>query len=180
VCARYDGSGTQPDGTLLPAANDGTSGVAVMLEILRLRRASGFQPRRSMLFAVWTGGDWEQSGAHEYLATLGQYSSAEVVAVVNLNGLGRGGSELCVRGDARLADLVLRSAESDGIVGREGATPLHAYQSAFSAPTVTVGWRDEGLLPAQDTPDQISATKLSDAGQAINLALITLAREYEY
>jgi hypothetical protein len=57
---------------------------------------------------------------------------------------------------------------------------FHYYQSAFTAPTVTVGWSDDGLTPADDTMDRISATKLGEAGQMVNLALITLSREYEY
>jgi hypothetical protein len=43
-----------------------------------------------------------------------------------------------------------------------------------------VGWQDDGSPAAQDTLDRISATKLGEAGQSINLMLITLCREYEY
>jgi len=180
VAAHYDGPGRQPDGTLLQSANDGLSGIATMLEILRLWTARGFQPRRTILFAAWTGGEWEHSGAHEYLTAQAPYSVLRTVAVINLNELGRGGEQLLVHGNAKLVDLVLRSAESTGVSAKEGKTKQHPYQIAFAAPMVTVGWDNNAIPPTQDTADRISASKLGEAGQVINLALITLSREYEY
>ncbi len=180
VAAHYDGAGRQPDGTVLQGANDGASGVAVMLEILRLWTARGFQPRRTMYFAAWAGGEWEHSGAHEYLTVQSPYSVLEIAAVINLDGLGRGGNELRVSGDAKLADLLLRTADSNGVPAREGATGHHPYQNAFRAQNLTVGWADDGLPPTEDTIDNINVAQLSVAGQAINLALITLGREYDY
>ena len=180
VAAHYDGPGRQPDGTLLQSANDGLSGIATMLEILRLWTARGFQPRRTILFAAWTGGEWEHSGAHEYLTAQAPYSVLRTVAVINLNELGRGGEQLLVHGNAKLVDLVLRSAESTGVSAKEGKIKQHPYQIAFAAPMVTVGWDNNAIPPTQDTADRISASKLGEAGQVINLALITLSREYEY
>jgi len=180
VTAHYDGAGRQPDGTVLEGANDDAAGVATMLEILRLWTRRAFQPRRTMLFAAWTGGEWEYSGAHEYVASQAPYTILETVAVVNLDGLGRGSNELLIGGDAKLVDLLLRSAESNGIPAREGDISHYPYQNAFKAPTVTVGWSDDGIPPQEDTVDRISVSQLGAAGQAINLALITLSREYEY
>ncbi|MGB9879778.1 MAG: M28 family metallopeptidase, partial [Anaerolineae bacterium] len=180
VSAHYDSAGRQPDGTVLYGANDGASGIAVMLEILRLWTETGFQPRRTMLFAAWSGGEWEHSGAHEYIATQAPYSVWQTVAVVNLDGLGRGGSEWVVSGDAKLVDLFMRTAESSGIPARANSPRYHPYYNAFSAPMVVVGWNDDGLPPTEDTLEHINPAQLSAAGQAINLALITLGREYEY
>ena len=180
VAARYDAEGRQPDGSLLPGANDSASGVAAMLEILRLWKANGFQPRRSMLFAAWTGGDWAHSGAHEYADTLGQYTASETVAVINLNGLGRGDGALAFQGDSRLVELLTRCAESRGVGVGTGRLRLHSYQTAFAAPTITVGWGDDQTPLAGDTRESLSAAKLADAGQVVNLALITLSREYSY
>ena len=100
--------------------------------------------------------------------------------MVNLDALGRGGSDLIARGTDRLVDLLLRASDNSGIPAREGQTKYHPYQSAFAASSVTVGWSDDGIPPTQDTADKISASKLGEAGQAINLALITLGREYDY
>jgi ABC-type dipeptide/oligopeptide/nickel transport system permease subunit len=180
VAAHYDGSGRQPDGTLFESANDGATGVGVMLEILRLWSASGFQPRRTMFFAAWTGGDWERSGAHDYLQAQAVYSVLETVAVVNLDGLGRGNDDLVVSGDRTLVELLLRVADSSGVSAREGKTVYHPYQTAFGAPTVTVGWSDDATPPTEDTVDRINISQLGEGGQAINLALITLGREHDY
>ena len=180
VSAHYDGLGRQPDGTLLAGANDGPSGVATMLEILHLWKTSGFQPRRTVLFAAWAGVEWEHSGAHEYVETLGKYSTLETVAVVNLNGLARGAGNLLVQGDAHLTDLMLRSAESGGTQAAAGNLRRHPYEAAFQAPTISIGWANGQTPPEQDTFDTLSAARLGEAGQVINLTLITLSREYAY
>ncbi|MBM4430811.1 MAG: M28 family peptidase, partial [Chloroflexi bacterium] len=180
VAAHYDGIGAQPDGTILHGANEATSGVAVMLEILRLWTSTGFQPRRTILFAAWAGGEWEHSGAHEYLAAQATYSTLETVAVVNLDGLGGEGSELLISGGSKLTDLLLRCAESSGVAARVGQATNRPYHSAFRAEQVTVGWSDDSLQPAEDTWDKINAAQLGAAGQVINLALITMGREYDY
>jgi ABC-type dipeptide/oligopeptide/nickel transport system permease subunit len=180
VAAHYDSAGRQPDGTVFESANDGASGIAVMLEILRLWTSSGFQPRRTMYFVAWTGGEWDHSGAHEYLESQAVYSVLETVAVVNLNGLGRGSSDLVVSGNGTLVDLLLRAADSSGVSARGGQTRYHPYQRAFRAPSVTIGWGDDGSVPTQDTVDKISVSQLGEAGEAVNLALITLGREYDY
>nr|MBC7244761.1 M28 family peptidase [Chloroflexota bacterium] len=180
VSAHYDSAGRQPDGTVFHSANDGASGIAVMLEILRLWTETGFQPRRTMLFAAWSGGEWEHSGAHEYLAAQAPYSILKTVAVVNLDGLGRGGSELIVSGDEKLTELFLRTAESSGIPAKSNTMRYHPYYTAFSAPMVAIGWSDDGLPASEDTFDHINPSQLNAAGQAVNLALITLSREYEY
>jgi ABC-type dipeptide/oligopeptide/nickel transport system permease subunit len=180
IATHYDGPGRLPNGSVLQSANNGASGVAVMLEILRLWTSTGFQPRRTVYFVAWSGGEWEHSGAHEYIAAQAPYSILETVAVVNLDRLGRGGSELIAGGDANLVNLLLRTADSNGIPARTDGTRRHAYQTAFQAPQLTVQWSDDGLSPAEDVLENINFDQLGAAGQAINLALITVGREYEY
>lgn len=180
VSTHYDSPGPEPDGGIFSAANDGASGVGVMLEIIRLWSTSGFQPRRTVYFVAWAGGEWQHSGAHEYLRDQAVYSVLDVVAVINLDGLGRGGPELTASGDAGLTGLVRRAGESSGVAVRPGSAHSHPYQQAFSEPTVTVGWSDDPTLPTQDIAASLSEAQLGSAGQAVNLALITLAREYAY
>ena len=180
VSTHYDGGGRQPDGALWQQASQGTSGVSIMLEILRLWRTSGFQPRRTILFAAWVGGDWEYSGAHEYASSYAGYSVARTVAVINLGNLGYGTDNLSATGDSRLTDLLVRSAQSTGLTVSEGPLPQHAYYHAIPAPALTVGWNNPDLHPAEDTVDLVSSARLSEAGHLINLMLITLSREYDY
>jgi len=180
VSTHYDNPGLQPDGTVFTEANDGISGVGVMLEVLRLWRTSGFQPRRTLYFVAWAGGDWQNSGAHEYLRNQGVYSVLDLVAVINLDGLGRGGPELAAAGDAGLVDLLRRAGDSSGVAVRQGWVTDRPYHHAFDGPTVTVGWSEDPTAPTEDTVSTLSATQLGGAGQTINLALITVGREYAY
>jgi len=180
VAAHYDGIGRQPDGAVLESANSSTSGVATMLEILHLWSVREFQPRRTMIFAAWAGGEWEYSGAHHYAEAHARYSATDTVAVINLNGLGRGGKDLLAEGNAELVDLMLRSAEATGLSARQGGTRSFPYQRAFTEPTLTIGWSDSFLPPERDSADTMSASRLAQAGQAINLTLITISREYDY
>jgi hypothetical protein len=85
-----------------------------------------------------------------------------------------------VSGTGRLVSLLRRASDNSGVPTKVGQANYHPYQSAFAASSVTVGWSDDGTPPTKDTADKISATKLGEAGQAINLALITLGREYDY
>ncbi len=180
VSTHYDNPGLQPDGSLFVAANDGASGVGVMLEILRLWSTSGFQPRRTLYFVAWAGGEWEHSGAHEYLRSQAVYSVLDLAAVVNLDGLARGRPELAASGDATLVDLFQRAGNSSGVPVRQGRSRDHPYYHAFDAREVTVGWSDDRALPTEDTAHSLSEAQLGSAGQTVNLALITLAREYDY
>jgi hypothetical protein len=180
VSTHYDNPGREPNGSLFTAANDGATGVGVMLEIVRLWSTSGFQPRRTVYFVAWAGGDWEHGGAHEYLRNQAIYSVRDLVAVVNLDGLGRGGSTLAASGSADLLDLVQRAGDSNGITVRQGQSHNRPYHQAFAAPLVIIGWSEDHTPATEDTVDTLSEVKLDGAGQTINLALITLAREYDY
>ena len=102
------------------------------------------------------------------------------MAVVNLNGLARGAGNLLVQGDAHLTDLMMRSAESGGTHAAAGNLRRHPYEAAFQAPTISIGWANGQTPPEQDTFDTLSAARLGEAGQVINLTLITLSREYAY
>ncbi|HEY86210.1 MAG TPA: ABC transporter permease subunit, partial [Chloroflexi bacterium] len=54
VMAPYDSPPPDPDGLERPAANDNASGVAVMLEAIRVMQESGYQPNRTFLFVAYS------------------------------------------------------------------------------------------------------------------------------
>jgi len=102
------------------------------------------------------------------------------VAVINLAGLAGGGDQLLVAGQQDLQDLFLRSAQgSIPATAEQGLVP-RSYQTAFGDAFVSLGWDPSALTLADDTFSNLDLGKLSVAGQALNLALITLAREYAY
>jgi len=59
-----------------------------MLEIARLWTEQEFQPRRSVLFAAWAGGDLRYSGAHGFRDRPGVLGLHTIVAVIHLDRLG--------------------------------------------------------------------------------------------
>ena len=50
-----------------PNASDNTSGVAVMLEAMRILKAIGAQPRRTIRIALWSGEEQGLHGSREYV-----------------------------------------------------------------------------------------------------------------
>jgi Zn-dependent M28 family amino/carboxypeptidase len=57
------------DGGLHPGADDNASGVAALLEIARAFAAGGRAPRRTVIFAFWTGEEEGHLGSAHYVRT---------------------------------------------------------------------------------------------------------------
>ncbi|MDY7080091.1 MAG: M28 family peptidase, partial [Chloroflexota bacterium] len=195
VSCHYDGLGRAPDGTLYPGANSNASGVATMLEIARLWQEREFQPRRSVLFVAWAGGELPYSGAHYFRdRRSGFISHYNISAVIHLDRLGTPtGDELVVRQMGRrdtLFNLLASSAERLEVSIAQGLALRHHYQRVFSGErddnfgglngTLIVTWGDPEPTMTDDTLDKIDPQHLSQAAQVINLTLITAAHEPRY
>jgi len=186
VSCHYDGPGRAPDGTLYPSADGDGSGVAVMLEIARLWQEQAFQPRRSVLFAAWAGGDLRYSGAHGFQDRPGVLGSYDTIAVVHLDRLGgTTGDGLVVRqvsGQDKLFNLLVNSASRLDVPVAQGGVLRHTYQELLSGRygTLVVTWGDPPPALADDTLDRIDPHRLGQAAQVVNLTLITAAHEPRY
>jgi len=187
VSCHYDGPGRAPDGTIYPGANGNASGVAVMLEIARLWQEQEFQPRRSVLFAAWAGGEWPYSGAHHFYDERRNFLSRyDIAAVIHLDRLGSDiGDGLVVyqvSGRDNLLNLLVSSADKLGVDVTQGPALRHRYQRLFNgrSGTLVVTWGNPPPALANDTPEHINAQHLSQAAQVVNLALITAAHESRY
>jgi hypothetical protein len=190
ISCHYDGLGRAPDGTLYPGANSNASGVAVLLEIARIWQQQGFQPRRTVVFAAWGGGNLRYSGAHGFRDRPGILGSFDFSAVVHLDRLGTPtGDALAVRrlgGGDELFDRLVSSADRFGVGIYEGAGVRYPYQSVFRDEyvgqngTVLITWGDPQPALADDTVDNISLEHLTQAAEVINLTLITAAHEPAY
>ncbi len=94
IGAHYDhfGRGAYADhaedrGKLHPGADDNASGVAVMLE---LARTLAKQPQpRSLVFVAFTGEETGRLGSRYYVQHAGAYPAAHVMAMLNLDTVGR-------------------------------------------------------------------------------------------
>jgi len=106
VAAHLDHLGTGwPDarkgeqGKVHPGANDNASGVAVLLELAHAIAAQGPQ-KRTVVFAAFTGEEAGLRGARRFVDGLGPKASERVMAMVNLDTVGRrdGAKKLLVLG----------------------------------------------------------------------------------
>jgi hypothetical protein len=163
-----------------------------MLEIARLWKEQEFQPRRSVLFAAWAGGELPYSGAHYFRDRRGNFiSHYDIAAVMHLDRLGgTAGDELVVRQMGQrdtLLNLLVSSAEKLDVSVSQGLAMRHHYQQVFSGQygdqlggrygTLIATWGDPVPMLANDTLENIDYQHLSQAAQAINLTLITTAHE---
>lgn len=96
VGASLDGTGIQGETCLFPGADINASGVAAVLETARVLSQSGYRPKRSILFVLFSGGEQQWLGSREFLA---QYPKLHhVEAFLNPQNIGYGDS-LMVLGD---------------------------------------------------------------------------------
>ena len=76
-----------PAGVLHPGADDNASGVAALLEILRVVRTAPRRPRRTLLFAFWTGEEEGKFGSGHYTRQP-RWPLAHTEAYLNLDMVG--------------------------------------------------------------------------------------------
>jgi hypothetical protein len=190
ISCHYDGLGRTPDGILYPGADENASGTAVMLEVARLWQEEGFQPRRTVVFAAWGGGELRYSGAHEFATRPSIFRAYDLSAIIHLDRLGSAtGEGLAVRqlGDrGDLFDLFISSASDMGTEIRGGAAVRHPYHTIFRGEDeplhggLIVTWGDPPPALAEDTVDTVAPSNLSLSAQAVNLTLIVAAHEPLY
>ncbi|MBN1642132.1 MAG: ABC transporter permease subunit [Anaerolineae bacterium] len=200
VMAQYDSPPMDPDSVPPPAANVNASGVAVMLEAVRVIQSTDYEPYKSMLFVAYSG---EGLDAGEYvvdpdvarfLQARAGLSSHEVEAIIRLQGVGGATGrrlEISASGSLRLAELVGRAARPMGTRvtrARESIDLSVIYDERGAegrpqeAPTVRLcweGWERHAWL-ATDTLDNVSADHLERAGRTLALTLMILGRERDY
>ncbi|MEA1977599.1 MAG: ABC transporter permease subunit [Chloroflexota bacterium] len=201
VMAQYDSSPLGPNGEIFQGANDNSSGVALMLEVIETMQSSGYQPYRTFLFVAYSGEglEWGESVLPPEVFKLLQakhgFSSAfDIEAIVELRGLGSGsgeGLELLTGGSLRLANLFEDAARHAGVRTTRGGENVDmsvvfetgsARDSGEEAPRIGVtweGWEATSRMEA-DTIGTISAEKLEQSGRTVSLALMILGREINY
>ena len=189
ITAYYDGLGRHPNGTLYPGANDNASGVATMLEMIRTLKERNFQPKRSLIFVAWCGGERYQAANYAKYLQAQQYfeESYRIVAGFELEGVGAGtgSSALLWRiTSERIGDVVKASARQVGTPLTTRGTGLHAAPELWPAPSAdtpsaTISWTgsdDLAHLPT-DTPASIDENKIAQVGRMISLATMVLASD---
>jgi aminopeptidase YwaD len=192
VAAYFDGLGVGPDGTLYPSANDNASGVAAMLEMARLLKESPYQPKKTVVFVAWSGGERQEGLRVKDVmnAKLG-FPSLSVESVIELSGVGTGDGKEVALGEGssyRLTQLFQKAAGRLGVAtttrGRGphfGAEPVTAF-GGRDALSLYVSWNgsDRTAHTPADTWEAIDLDKLRQAGESALLTLSVLSREVKY
>jgi len=202
VLVQYDSPPNGPEGVLYPAANDNASGVAVMLELIRLIQETDYDPPKTFYFAAYSGeglDNGEPVGDPPNVDRLLQakigLSGLEIEAIVLIRGIGAGSGdrvEISSGGSLRLAQLLDRAARQMGVrINRaEEAIDISVIYDASAsfggggekAPTIGMyweGWQEYSRTP-QDKLEIISQERLDQAGRTLALALMIMGQEIEY
>jgi peptide/nickel transport system permease protein len=198
VVAQYDSPPQGPSGQFYPGANDNASGVALMLEVIRTMKETGYQPNRTFMFVAYSGeglegGEPAYPKISKFLqAKLGFESAYKVEAIIELRGLGSQGKEGLVNyagGNQRLMSLFEKSASMEGTASSRGWEPVSIGvvfddqtgrgQEAPSIQMSWSGWESTSRLPG-DTVENISQENLEKAGRVICLGLMILGQEHNY
>lgn len=202
VMAQYDSPPIGPNGKMYPAAINNASGVAVMLEAIRVLQETDYQPYRSFLFVAYSGegldgGEpvFDPDPSRFLQAKTGFASSFDQEAIVQLRGLGGGLGdrlEVSAEGSLRLAELFTSSARQMGvkvvradetidisIIYDSGNSSLESGQDAPIVRLYWEGWEGYSRLPT-DQFTNIAAQNLEEAGRTLALSLMIMGRETEY
>ncbi|MBI1752906.1 MAG: M20/M25/M40 family metallo-hydrolase [Acidobacteria bacterium] len=126
-----------PKGVLHPGADDNASGVSALLEILRALAASPVGPRRTVLFAFWTGEEEGKFGSGHYTRHP-RWPLAKTRAYLNLDMIGHPWTP------ADLNTLLAESGLKEPKAFLDGLDP-----ATFAEPGISSGNRELGPVLAQ-------------------------------
>ena len=114
--AKLDHVGMQGRTCFFPGADDNASGVAVLLETARMLYNAEVQPRRSVVFVLFSGGEQQRLGSQIFVSSFRPLRRVE--AFINAECLGTGDS-VAVLGNAYFPSLwqVARNMDSIFIEG---------------------------------------------------------------
>ncbi|GLH72719.1 hypothetical protein GETHLI_12210 [Geothrix limicola] len=126
-----------PNGILHPGADDNASGVSALLEIARVLAESPVRPRRTLLFAFWTGEEEGKFGSGHYTRHP-RWPLAATRAYLNLDMIGHPWTQ------ADLGALLAASGVKDPKAFLEGLDP-----AAFAEPGLPPGHRELAPLLLQ-------------------------------
>jgi hypothetical protein len=178
VGGHLDGVGTDPDGSVFPAANDNASGPAVMIEVARALASGRSSLIHSVVFVAFAGEEEGFLGSEAYIArtatTPGRVES--LIAMINLDVIGCCGNTLIVSNDAPDLQRRVRDAATSLGIASESIGAGSSDQISFArrrVPALFIGWSDFILHTYRDTPSVVEAGRLKKAGDVVT----TVARQ---
>ena len=206
--AHYDGLGTDPNGTVFPAANHNASGTGILLEIARLWHEQSLDPRRPVLFVAWGAGTLENPGAAEFLDSDASFShlpstaTLQPRAIFQIDYAGSGGEELLVHPESNpiLAELVQETAAELNLPVTSTPTQLIEVETLgepvevelvqalatnyniiqSGAANAYLAWNEAPVAPYLDTFEKIDPEKLKTYGELLALTITKVVRQSRY
>ena len=88
ICAHLDHVGVNDDGYVFRGADDNASGSAAVLEIAQALALNPLKPKRSILFALWTGEEKRSLGSR-YFVKYPSVHLGNIVTCINFDMIGR-------------------------------------------------------------------------------------------
>ncbi len=192
VSAYYDGLGVTPDGQVYQGANDNASGVAEMLEVARVIKASPYFAKKTVVFVAWSGGEWRESlSVKNVMNAKTGFNTLNIEAVIELSGVGGGDGKGLALGQGssyRLITLFQNAARRMNVrTTTRGRGPHFSYDSRAGfggrdALSAYISWDGSDALAhtLKDTIANIDPTKLKKSGQVVSLVVSVLSREVNY
>jgi len=141
-----------PGGVLHPGADDNASGVAALLEIARAFATSPARPRRTVIFAFWTGEEDGKFGSGHYVRHP-LWPLAQTSAYLNLDMIGHPWTA------EELRKLVMEADPGKGAAFLARVTPADFAEPGFAdwvpelAPILAQAGRSTGLALHLDPTD---------------------------
>lgn len=110
VGAHLDHLGMQGNTCIFPGADDNASGVAVLLETARMLQNAYPQPRRSVVFVLFSGAEYQHLGSQIFVSNFNPLKRIE--AFVNIEAVGTGDSIVAI-GNNQFPSLYRVAANMD-------------------------------------------------------------------
>ena len=167
------------NGLRYSGGNDNASGVSGLLEIARIWRQAGYQPRRSVLFAAWGAQELKQAGSRYYVENP-TFPLENTIGVIQMDGIAGGdGFYPGIQGEWQTDGQLLLRIQSEEKLTFASQTTLSDHFSFHDdpLPTLLVSWRlaNEDNLP-DDFANRVSPERLEIIGKMVTLALMGIAR----
>ncbi len=181
IGGHLDGVGTDPDGTVYPAANDNASGPAVTIEVARVLAANKAMLKNSVIFVAFAGEEEGLIGSDAFLANAvtQPYRAENIVAFINLDMDGCCGG-LAASDESFELHQRLRSAADrlgydldypSGIGGSDHFTFLRRRVPAVMLTGTEVG----PFHTVGDTPTTVDPARLRASGEVVLQSVLEMA-----
>ncbi len=171
------------EGKIHNGADDNASGVAVLIEVARLLASAG-PPGRTIVFVAFSGEEWGLKGSREHLRWMQAWPADKVLAMINLDTVGRlGKGKLQVLGTGSASEWIhinmgigfTTGVESQSIAEDVGGSDQKSFvEAGIPAVQIFSGGNADYHSPTDDV-DKIDAAGLVKVATFVREAVAYLS-----